>query len=135
MRMKLLIAEDSRSDRVLLERILTHAGHNVVSADTSEKALEAFRASAFDFALLDWMLPSVGGLTLIKEIREIEMSTRRYCIVVMVTAKAKKEDIVRALESGADDFISKPIDEALLLMRLKALARLAEGKRIAKEGI
>ena len=133
--MKLLIAEDSRSDRVLLERILTRAGHHVVAAETSEKALDAFRAGEFDFALLDWMLPSVGGLTLIKEIREIEMSTRRYCIIVMVTAKARKEDIVRALETGADDFISKPIDEALLLMKLKALARLAEGKKIAKEGI
>jgi DNA-binding response OmpR family regulator len=134
-RMKLLVAEDSRSDRVLLERILARAGHEVVSTETCEKALAAYRNGVFDAALLDWMLPSVGGLTLTKEMREVDLSTGRYCLIVMVTAKARKEDVVRALESGVDDFISKPIDEAFLLTKLKALVRFAEGVRRAKEGI
>ena len=125
--MKILVAEDNKMDRVLLERILTHGGYEVISADTSDKALGAYRAGGIRIALLDWMLPSIGGITLTKEMREIDLNGGRYCIIVMVTAKARKEDMLRALESGVDDFISKPVDEALLLAKLKALLRLADG--------
>lgn len=131
--MKILVAEDSKADRILLERILARAGYDVVSADSSDTALEVYRAGGIDIALLDWMLPSTGGLTLIKDIREVDLNAQRYCIAIIVTAKARKEDAIRALESGADDFISKPVDEALLLTKLKAIWRLAEGIRQSKE--
>lgn len=131
--MKILIAEDSRVDRVLLERILSNAGYGVAATKTCEEALEAYRNGGIDIALLDWMLPSIGGLSLIREIRAQDLRSGRYCIIVMVTSKAQKDDLVRALESGADDFISKPIDEVLLVTKLKAIIRLSRGMMAAKE--
>ena len=131
--MKVLIAEDSMVDRVLLERILAKAGYEPVSTGSSEEALEAYSKDRdIGVALLDWMLPSTGGLALIREIRTQEMSAGRYCIIFMVTAKAKREDIVRAIEAGADDFISKPVDETVLATKLRAALRLANGVRAAR---
>jgi DNA-binding response OmpR family regulator len=132
--MRILVAEDNRTDRVLLEQILARAGYDVVAAETSEGALEAYRSDGVEVALLDWMLPSTGGLTLTKEIREADMNSGRYCVIVMVTAKARREDVVRAFEAGVDDYISKPIDEVILLAKLKAIVRLSKGMRAVKGG-
>jgi len=122
--MKILIAEDSKLDRRLLESMLQREGFEFSSAATSDEALAAYREGRFDIALIDWMLPSVGGLSLIHGMREIDAARGRYCYVIVVTSKSKPEDEIRALESGADDFMHKPVDGRLLAARLKVTARL-----------
>ena len=122
--MKILIAEDSKVDRVLLESILKREGLEFFSATTSDEALASYKGGGFDAALVDWMLPSIGGLSLTLEMREIDAQEGRYCYIIMVTSKSKPEDEVRALESGVDDFLHKPVDGRILAAKLKVARRI-----------
>ncbi|MBI4676738.1 MAG: response regulator transcription factor [Elusimicrobia bacterium] len=91
-----------------------------VAADGRE-ALGLLSRERLDLAVLDWMLPDISGLNLLKAIRSHPRT--RSVGVIMVTALASPNDVVTALETGADDHLAKPFDEAVLLARLRSLGR------------
>lgn len=113
---KLLVVEDELTNAILLKRILTKAGYSVVVAHNGSDALKHIDAEQFDAVLTDWMMPQIDGIELIRQMRE---KVKPLPFIIMVTALVSEGARSYALESGADDYIAKPIDVDELLTRLK----------------
>jgi DNA-binding response OmpR family regulator len=118
--MNILVADDNRLDRLLIENILKKHNYKVLAVKDGLEAINANKMDHFDLAILDWMMPPTGGLTTCKAIRDNERETGGFCYIIMVTGKKMVEDEVRAFEAGVNDYISKPYDEAILVARVKA---------------
>jgi two-component system phosphate regulon response regulator PhoB len=119
---EILIVEDDATIRTILEMALLGAGYrHVRSVARGDEALPALRRRAADLVLLDVMLPGMDGFAVCSRIRETPAlaATR----VVMLTARTQNEDIVRGLSCGADDYVTKPFDRAVLLARVRAVLR------------
>lgn len=122
--MKMLIAEDNRASRVLLEKLLILEGHEVMSASNGEEAASLFDERKPDMVFVDWMMPKLNGLQLTRHIRQLDDKPGKRAYIIMVTAKSEKEDMFTALEAGVDDFVVKPYDRRSLISRIKIGERL-----------
>ncbi len=122
--MRILIAEDDNITRLILEKLLEKEGHQVVCANNGKEALKIFKAEDFDMVIIDWLMPEMDGLELCKRIREAKLD--RYVYILFVTIKEKSEDIVKALNMGADDYLTKPFDPHELVSRINSGARVVE---------
>ncbi len=117
--MKLLLAEDEkRMNRALCE-ILRQEGYEVVSVENGEDALAELESDVYDLCVLDVMMPGRNGYSVAKESRSAGIRTP----ILMLTAKSELEDKVEGLDSGADDYLTKPFMTKELLARLRALGR------------
>jgi DNA-binding response OmpR family regulator len=121
--MKVLIAEDNRASRVLLEKLLKLQGHEVLSSDNGLEAIDLFSLHNFDMIFLDWMMPKMTGIEVARKIREAEKSKEAKAYIIMITSKSGQDNMLTALESGVDDFITKPIDSSTLISRIKEAER------------
>lgn len=120
--MRILVADDDADLLGLLKFSLSQAGFEVLTAVDGSQALAAFQQQAPDLALLDISMPELDGLEVCREIR------RRSSIPIMIlSARHREDDLVAALDSGADDFLAKPFSPRILLARLRALARRTVG--------
>ena len=119
---KILVIEDDSTIRALLEMALLGAGFkDVKSSSRGDEGLAEVKRSKPDLVLLDLMLPGLDGFTVAARIRETpELSATR---IIMLTARTQNEDIVRGLECGADDYVTKPFDRQVLLARVRAVLR------------
>ena len=129
--MKLLIAEDDRLTRRSLERQLSAWGHEVVCAEDGVAAWEHFERDGFELVISDWEMPRMDGVELIGRIRADHRPS--YVYVVMLTARAQKQDLVEGMEAGADDFLTKPFDKGELRARLRAGERVIRLERTLAE--
>ncbi len=118
-----LVVEDEADVRELIVLHLKREGFTVTSVDDGEKAIKALGdstgAAGIDLAVVDWMLPGMSGLDVTKWLRE----GKNNLPVLMVTARADSADIVRGLESGADDYVTKPFEIPVFLARVRSLLR------------
>jgi DNA-binding response OmpR family regulator len=121
---KLLVVEDEPRMLELLRRGLTEEGHNVVCAADGSEGWELARAYEFDAVVLDIMMPKMNGFELAKKLRQRQIATP----VLMLTAKDSVPDIVRGLDAGADDYLTKPFSFSELLARLRAVRRRATSR-------
>ncbi len=117
--MQILVVEDERAMADLLKRALQEEGHQVVLAGTGREGYEIARASQFDVIVLDVMLPGMDGVSVARRLRE----GRNQTPVLMLTARDTPSDIVVGLDSGADDYLTKPFSIGVLLARLRAVSR------------
>ena len=117
--MQLLLAEDEPRMAALLARGLSEEGHQVVVARDGAEALEIARSATFDVIVLDVMLPRVNGLMVARRLRE----ARNQTPVLMLTARDSDADVIRGLDSGADDYLTKPFSFDVLLAHLRAVSR------------
>lgn len=121
--MKILIAEDDSVSRKLLNAHLTKWGYNVIETRDGREALKILKQpDPPRMAILDWMMPEIDGAELCRIIRE--QDNEEYTYIILLTAKKLKEDIVRGLEFGADDYITKPFDPNELRSRVKSGIRI-----------
>jgi class 3 adenylate cyclase/CheY-like chemotaxis protein len=116
-----LVVDDLASNRKLLEAVLTPRGFEVVPAASGEEALAILADRLPDVVLLDVLMPELDGYETVRRIRADARTA--FLPVVMVTASGEQERL-RALEAGADDFVSKPFDQAELLARVRSLVRV-----------
>ena len=116
-----LVVEDTEELARLVERELTAAGYRTLLAADGEEALEAYSREGPDLVVLDWMLPKLDGLEVLRRIRQ-KASTP----VLMLTARGEEIDRVMGLEVGADDYLTKPFGMRELLARVRALLRREE---------
>lgn len=120
--MKILVAEDDPVSRRVLETTLQKWGYDVVSVSDGEQAWAVLSSeTAPPLAILDWMMPGVDGLELCRRVRE---SLQRPIYIILLTARGSKEDIVAGLQSGADDYVTKPFDREELRARVQAGVRI-----------
>ena len=118
---KILIVEDEPAIQELLVFNVNQAGFMALRAGDAEEAWQQIRDHAPDLILLDWMLPSTSGVVLAKQLRS-EARTRDIPII-MLTARGDERDKVLGLESGADDYITKPFSPRELMARIRAVMR------------
>ena len=118
----LLVVDDNAANRELLSRRFERKGFRVITAEDGQRALDILATSKVDLVLLDVMMPGLTGLDVLRKVRETQ--TPSVLPVIMVTAKTESEDIVEALELGANDYVTKPIDFPVVLARVKAQLRM-----------
>ena len=116
-----LVVEDEPAIQELVAVNLEHAGYQAWRASSAEEADALVREALPDVILLDWMLPGTSGLAYARKLRGTER-TRRIPII-MLTARAEERDKIEGLESGADDYLTKPFSPKELLARIKAVLR------------
>jgi len=122
---RILIAEDDRVSRRLLEVWLVRWGYEVVSTQDGAQAWEVLQQpDAPQLAVLDWMMPTLSGPEVCQLVRN--HPTSQACHIVLLTARHAREDIIAGLESGANDYITKPFDFEELRARLKVGQRIVE---------
>jgi len=123
--MRVLIAEDDLTSHKILKAVLDKWGYEVVSTYNGREAWKALRdADSPRLAILDWMMPEMDGIEIIRKIRE--RSELKTMYIILLTAKGRKEDIVSGLETGADDYIAKPFDREELHARVQVGQRVLE---------
>src|SRR5436190_8246452 len=119
--MKILLVEDHPGSRRNLQRLIARRGHDVTAVGSAEEAEAALSAESFPFLILDWMLPGKSGVDLCRELRARPSGDEMF--ILLVTARADTEDLEQALEAGANDYLTKPLDLGLLNVRISVAER------------
>jgi two-component system phosphate regulon response regulator PhoB len=123
-RPRVLVVEDDPSLAVMLRYNLEKLGYEVDEASDGQEALLRVAESAPDLVLLDWMLPSLSGIEVCRQLRRRPQT--RDLPIIMLTARAEEQDSIRGLNTGADDYITKPFGMDALAARVRALLRRAQ---------
>ena len=113
---RLLIVDDIADNRAVLSRRFVKRGFEIVEADSGAEALRLVQEQTFDVVLLDVMMPDMDGIEVLRRLRKTFSAS--YLPVIMVTAKTQSEDIVEALKTGANDYVTKPVDLSVVLARV-----------------
>ena len=116
-KMHILIVEDDADMQKILRLYLERDGYEVSAAANGRDALEALAQRPADLVLLDWMMPVQDGIKTCQEIRRLNIPAK----ILMLTARGSSEDEVRGLSNGADDYLRKPFDAQVLLLRVRKL--------------
>jgi DNA-binding response OmpR family regulator len=119
---KILLCEDDHNLGLVLKNYLELNDYSVILERDGRLGLAAFQREKFDICLLDVMMPHVDGFTLAKDIREVNPDIPLF----FLTAKTMKEDVIKGYNLGADDYITKPFDSEVLLMKIKAILKRNE---------
>ncbi|MGO8813045.1 MAG: GGDEF domain-containing protein [Terriglobia bacterium] len=123
--MKILVAEDDLVTRRILQAYLEKWGYEaLVVADGHEAWRLLQRADAPRLAILDWMMPGLDGTSICREVRKLNIQP--YIYLILLTARGFKQDVIEGLESGADEYLTKPFDPYELKARLRSGARIVE---------
>ncbi len=118
----ILVVEDDKNTRKLMEAILTRDGYHVLTSENGEKALEMMETQHVDLIVLDIMMPGMDGYTFAKELRDANSTIP----ILMASAKQLPEDKKKGFLVGTDDYMTKPIDTEEMLLRIKALLRRSQ---------
>ena len=121
MKQKILVIEDEQDIQTLLEYNLQQAGYEAVLCENGEDGLWLAIEHKPDLILLDWMLPLLSGIELLRQLRN--RTDTREIPVIMMTAKGEEGDRLRGLDGGADDYVTKPFSPAELVARIRAILR------------
>jgi len=122
--MKILIVEDESIFRRMVKKYLLEAGYEIVEAEDGQSAWELFQREPFQLVITDWIMPGLNGPELIQKIRT--NTQKNYTYIILLTAMDNKDNVVLGLESGADEYLTKPFNSRELV------ARVASGMRILK---
>jgi len=123
---RLLLVDDRPDNLALLEAILAPEGYEIITADSGARALARAAERPPDLILLDVMMPGLDGFQVCQALRR--RADSRFIPVIMITALTELDDRIRGLEAGADDFISKPINDDLLLAKIRSLLSLKKSR-------
>lgn len=132
--MHILIAEDDPTSHRFLKMVLEEASHEVLSCVNGSEALAALIGDdAPSLAILDWVMPKLHGPSVVSKVRETDVSFQPY--IILLTAKTQGEDIVRGLEAGADDYVTKPFAREELLARIRVGERILDLRHKMQERV
>ena len=114
---KILLVEDDPNFGTVLKDYLSMSGFDVTLAKNGMEGFDKFRKDPYDMCILDVMMPYKDGFTLAKEIRE----KNEKVPIIFLTARTMREDVIKGYKSGADDYLNKPFDSEVLLMKIRAM--------------
>jgi len=117
----IMVVEDEPEIRELLSFTITRAGHDVVTAESAEQALQLIDRGLPELLVIDWMLPGMSGIDLAKRLRQDELTAPLP--IIMLTARGEEADKLKSFDSGVDDYVTKPFSPKELMARVKALLR------------
>jgi two-component system chemotaxis response regulator CheY len=118
---KVLVVEDSGASRRILETAVAELGHQCVAADDGLRAWELFQGAGADVVISDWTMPGIDGDELCRRVRAADGA---YCYFIMLSSHTDKRHVMRGMEAGADDYLTKPLDPDELEARLAAASRV-----------
>jgi two-component system chemotaxis response regulator CheY len=125
--LRILVVDDFSTMRRIVRTLLKEIGYsNSDEAEDGARALQKLRAEKFDFVVSDWNMPNMTGIDLLKEIRAD--AQLKHLPVLMITAEARKENIIEAAQAGASGYIVKPFTAATLDEKLKKIFKTLEEK-------
>lgn len=124
--MRVLVAEDTSTNRLLLKRYIESAGHTVIIATDGLQAVTLFEQELPDLALLDVMMPALDGYEAARRIRAFCEARGTWVPIIFVTSMTEDADYAAGIEAGADDYLTKPIRPVILNAKLRAMQRIAE---------
>lgn len=123
--MRALVIDDSRTVRAIIRKILTDVGLEVVEAGNGREGLEQLRqVKDLELILVDWNMPEMNGLDFIKTVRADR--SHDQVRIVMVTTETEQEQVIRALEAGANEYVMKPFTRDILVAKLSLLDVITE---------
>ena len=125
--LKILVVDDTPTNVLVVKIALEHAGYAVIAAASGEESVECFTAESPDVILMDVMMPGIDGLEAARRIRTL--AGARWVPIIFLSAMDSSEEMVAGLEAGGDDYLTKPVDLALLLAKMRAMQRIAEMQR------
>lgn len=131
MSQRILLVEDDQNFGDVLRSYLEMNDYDVTLATDGEQGLNSYNSGEYDLCIFDVMMPKKDGFTLAGEIREKDTSMP----IIFLTAKAMKEDILKGLKIGADDYITKPFNSEELLLRIQAILKRSQSKPDPKEDV
>ena len=129
----ILIIEDEPDISELIEYSLTQSGYNIIVSDNGEKGIEVTRKHSPDLILLDLMLPGINGIDVCRILKN-DNDTSDVSII-MLTALGQEEDIIKGLETGADDYVTKPFSFPVLEARIQSVLRRVKKDNIKNENV
>lgn len=127
----ILLVEDEASDRLLLQAVLEHYGHNVQPVTTGEEALTHFDRDKTDLVLMDVVMPGIDGIEATRRLKAL--AADHWVPIILMSALGQESDIVRGLEAGADDYLVKPVNLVVLEAKLRSFHRIALAQREARD--
>ena len=135
---RILVVDDNQANRDILDARLTAQGYGLLQAADGETAIAAVKEHTPDLILLDVMMPKLDGIEVCRALKSD--ATLPFIPIVLVTAKANSKDIVAGLDAGADEYLTKPVDQAALVARVRSMLRVkalhdrmdAQAKELAK---
>jgi two-component system, cell cycle response regulator len=131
--MKILVAEDSASSRLVIERALVDLGHECILAEDGTQAWEHFQGSGAEVVISDWMMPGIDGDELCRRVRDDPEAP--YVYFIILTSLEGRRHVINGMRAGVDDYLTKPFDPAELEARLIAAARVTSlHHRLARQG-
>jgi sigma-B regulation protein RsbU (phosphoserine phosphatase) len=129
--MNILVVDDARDMQLILRRILTLMGHQVMLANHGQEAWELIQKHNFQVVISDWLMPVMDGPTLCRTIRSAGLS--HYVYIILLTGMSGKQNLILGMEAGADDFSTKPIVLEELEVRLRAAQRVLDLEHTLEE--
>jgi diguanylate cyclase (GGDEF)-like protein len=121
--MNILLVDDTMTMRILMTAILEDFGHQVVSCDNGEQAVERYLAERPDLILMDVVMPVVDGYQAARKIRALD---EEWVPIIFLSTRAEPADVATGIEAGGDDYLTKPVDETILRAKLVAMQRIAK---------
>ncbi|MEJ2158489.1 MAG: response regulator [Desulfobacteraceae bacterium] len=125
--MHILLVDDDTTTLSLLEKSLTKWGYTITTAENGIQAVEQLQHNPIDMIVSDWLMPEMDGLALCEKVRSLDL--HRYIYIILISAQDTRTDIVRGLEGGVDDYITKPLNPDELRARLEIGARVIKLER------
>ena len=122
--MKVLLVDDSLTLRMITSDFIIHEGHEVITANDGEEGIRQFLSSAPDLILLDVQLPKMDGYEVARRIRGLD--EEHWIPIIFLSAMVKDEDVAMGIDAGGDDYLTKPVSQAILASKLKAMQRIAD---------
>ncbi len=122
--MKILLADDSKTNLVFTTSSLTKLGHDVTPVSSGQQALEAFEKDRFDLVILDVVMEGMSGFETASKIREFD--TKNWIPIIFLSANVDDESIKQGIDAGGDDYITKPFSEITLAAKIKAMQRISD---------
>jgi sigma-B regulation protein RsbU (phosphoserine phosphatase) len=120
--MRVLIVEDEPISRRVLARVLERKGYKVTACENGTQGWELYRQRNFRLVIADWVMPEMDGLELCRKIRQINYPD--YCYYILLTAKTGKAYFLEAMDSGVDDYLTKPLDTDEINVRVRVAERI-----------
>ncbi len=123
--MKVLLVDDTRTNRLIISKYLRDMGHEVVEAGDGEEGVNAYRDCNPDLVLMDVKMPNVDGHEAARQIRDLEAGDS-WTPVIFLSANSADDDVAAGIEAGGDDYLQKPVSKIVLGAKMKAMSRIAE---------
>ena len=121
--MKILLVDDTKTDQLIMKAYLQDLGHDVIVGNNGREAVEIYQQNKPDLILMDVIMPEMDGLQAATEIRKDKTD---WIPIIFLSARVSPEDITEGIAAGGDDYLTKPVNQTVLIAKLKAMQRIAK---------